>query len=85
MLVHEGDLGGKKHEREQTFRPAQSVSADTLALNRKTLETIGPDPGTPAARATSPREAPPMESNANWTPQSGKVADNIWDALDIDN
>ena len=32
MLVHEGDLGGKKHEREQTFRPAQSVSADTLAL-----------------------------------------------------
>ena len=32
VLVHEGDLGGKKHEREQTFRPAQSVSADTLAV-----------------------------------------------------
>ena len=32
MLVHEGDLGGKKHEREQDFRPDQSVIADTLAL-----------------------------------------------------
>ena len=31
-MVHEGDLGGKKHEREQDFRPDQSVIADTLAL-----------------------------------------------------
>ena len=37
VLVHEGDLGGKKHEREQTFRPAQSVSADTLALKTSSL------------------------------------------------
>ena len=28
-----------------------------------------------------------MESNVlvNWAPQSEQVADNIWDALDIDN
>ena len=36
------------------------------------------------ARVTSPREAPPMEANANWASESEQVADNIWDALDID-
>ena len=34
------------------------------------------------ARVTSPREAPPMEANANWTHQSKEVAYNILGALD---
>ena len=37
--------------------------------------------GSGQARTTSPREAPPMESNANWAPESEQVADKLQAAI----
>ena len=65
--------------------PKQRGPYLNIRANEHKWRPIGSNENMPwVVVVTSPREAPPMESNANWTPQSKEVAYNIWDAFDID-